>query len=844
MVKIKKPKKGFIENEVIFTDDEMEIDSTLKKIISEKIQEDDLNISKLMDSSDKDEVFDTDKKIQEMRSTYKGIFMQPDVRDGRDVNSKHDVHSSGDSLSSAPPTYIGGMKIDNRVLDLEKKHCRLPGWRGRSIFPIDNRGSGEHRDVIQKMTTGTTKDRQLLEVLEDVITRNKEEYEIDDGNNEDLEGEHEHAAAAAAAADDVDDTENENTNENKVDKSHSLDLESQQDSHTETDGYGDSNEETCRQQVTSPKITETDSIQVERDVCIKNRDGENDKESDSVVTSTVVDQREGQGNTDNLIVIEPSEAKQEVKQDSINSDSVNTNSTNKYYVYDVKTGMAYDIRDLDLSSFNQLFLVDAVQTPNGVQHRVTQVAIATPDTTPPDTTTTEKPSLTNIPVVLTPEKPAAPTTDNVPTTEKPSLTNIQVVVTPEKPAAPTTDNIPSPQAGEVHVLKMIVEDVDFADVKVKKEPCSDDDNISTESDTKTNEKKRDEQPNIREHDGQLNQNDNEKRDRENKVSEHSVQPNITKCDGQLNQNDNEKRDRQDKVSGHDGEKHNKPDEGKDKDDSIVTDADKQASEEKKFDVHENEVSGQCDGEEDPLIENDENKPDDEKDGQKAQEEEVIDNVENKPDDEKDGKKPQEDEVIENEEKPDDEKDGQNLQENEVIDNEENKPDDEKDGKKPQEEEVIDNEENKPDDKKDGKKPQEDEVIENEEKPDAEKDGQNFQEDEVIENKEKKGDDEKDKEDSVLEGKVIEQCHGHDNVEEEEKKKRDDVTEENDGVIELRDGHDKEEETKHDVTDENEGVIQQCDGHDKEEKEKKSDVTQEEAHVVSVRDGHDKEEEEK
>ena len=69
IVKIKKLKKGFIENEVVFTDDEMEIDSTLKNNIGEnleKVQEDDLNISKLMDSSDKDEVFDTDKKSQEM----------------------------------------------------------------------------------------------------------------------------------------------------------------------------------------------------------------------------------------------------------------------------------------------------------------------------------------------------------------------------------------------------------------------------------------------------------------------------------------------------------------------------------------------------------------------------------------------------------------------------------------------------------------------------------------------------------------------------------------------------------------------------------------------------------
>ena len=156
------------------------------------------------------------------------------------------------------------------------------------------------------MSTGT-KDRQLLEVLDEVITRNKAEYEIDDGNNEDPEGESEHAA-------DDDDLENENTNKNEVvDKSHSLDLESQQNSHTETDGYCDSNEETCRQQVTSQKLIETDSIQVDRDICTKNRDGENDKESDSVVTSTVVDQHDGQGNTDNLIVIQPSQAKQEAK---------------------------------------------------------------------------------------------------------------------------------------------------------------------------------------------------------------------------------------------------------------------------------------------------------------------------------------------------------------------------------------------------------------------------------------------------------------------------------------------------------------------------------------------------
>ena len=38
IVKIKKPKKGFIENEVVFTDDEMDIDSTLKNNIGENLE--------------------------------------------------------------------------------------------------------------------------------------------------------------------------------------------------------------------------------------------------------------------------------------------------------------------------------------------------------------------------------------------------------------------------------------------------------------------------------------------------------------------------------------------------------------------------------------------------------------------------------------------------------------------------------------------------------------------------------------------------------------------------------------------------------------------------------------
>ena len=113
------------------------------------------------------------------------------------------------------------------------------------IFPIDNRGLGAHCDVIQQMSTGTSKDRQLLEVLDEVITR----------NNEELNGKEESKHAD-------DDLEDENKTKNDaVDKSHSLDLESQQESHSETNGYGDSTEDTSKLvPVTSQEMIETESV--------------------------------------------------------------------------------------------------------------------------------------------------------------------------------------------------------------------------------------------------------------------------------------------------------------------------------------------------------------------------------------------------------------------------------------------------------------------------------------------------------------------------------------------------------------------------------------------------------
>ena len=257
--------------------------------------------------------------------------------------------------------------------------------------------------------------------------------------------------------------------------------------------------------------------------------------------------------------------------------------------------MAFDILDLDLSSFNQLFLIGPVHTATGVQHRVTQVqlatgtAIATPDTPPPDTTTTEKPSLTNITDNLPSQHDGEENKhdeekDNLPSPHVNNSCTVSVVVTPEKPA----DNIPSPHAGEVHVLKMIVEDVDL-DVHVKKEPEEkkvDEDQVATPDtppppDTATTDK-----------------------------------PSMT------NIMDNLPSQHEDQVIGHDEEENN-CDEEKEKEDSVV------------HVVHDGQKP-----QEDEMIENEDNKHDDKKDKDASivsdvQKPQVIEKEKNKPDDEKD-----------------------------------------------------------------------------------------------------------------------------------------------------------------------------------------------------------------
>ena len=459
-VVLKKPKKGFLNNEVIFSDDDdTEIDNTLKNNIGEdlKVQVEDLNVSKILDSSDKEEIFEIAEKktVDSISSQYPALFVRPkrDVQDSeRDVNSdsKRDVHDSEHDVNSdskhdvqdskrdvvnsdskrdvnsdseghvqdsnvqdvnsdserdiqefvsPPPMYMGDIKVNTRVLAEEEKYCENPGWRKGISVPVDSRGRGEHQTIISHMEQGGEKDRKLLELLNALTEYESEPEKLVEGETAD---ESENAPKSE-----------EEDKQDSVDKSHSLELESAPDSHTETDGYGDSNEESVpvKENIKRDGLVEKsdgtekngdrnedeenikrdglvgkcdgtekngdrneDEENIERDGLVGKRDG-TEKNGDRRCISInededgLVGKREhnGDGMGTGTIIIKPSQGNEECNYSHQERD--------QNLVYDFETGKAYDIGDIDFSSFSQLYLIDAVATETGLQPTVTELTI-------------------------------------------------------------------------------------------------------------------------------------------------------------------------------------------------------------------------------------------------------------------------------------------------------------------------------------------------------------------------------------------------------------------------------------------------------------------------------------
>ena len=156
-VVIKKPKTGFINNELFPPDDEELSDTTLKNNISvalAQIGEEDIEVNQLVD---------------------------------HDVTNRDVTNCDGTT-----PDKMNLFNRDRKVLfhtsDDEYRVDKTPGiiderWRIKcNSYPVDNRGFGQHRDVLNQMQSRDTRDQNLIQILHDVIDpeENKDDDDVDD----------------------------------------------------------------------------------------------------------------------------------------------------------------------------------------------------------------------------------------------------------------------------------------------------------------------------------------------------------------------------------------------------------------------------------------------------------------------------------------------------------------------------------------------------------------------------------------------------------------------------------------------------------------------------------------
>ena len=203
-----------------------------------------------------------------------------------------------------------------------------------------------------------------------------------------------------------------------------MELESAPESHTETDGYGDSNEESVPVEENKKRdglVEKSDGTEkngdrnkdeenIKRDGLVgkcdgtekngdRNKDEENierderaglvgtrdgtekngdrrcisiNEDEENIERDGLVGKPEHNGGMGTgTIIIKPSQGNEECNYSHQERD--------QNLVYDFETGKAYDIGDIDFSSFSQLYLIDAVATETGIQPTITELTIRSTD---------------------------------------------------------------------------------------------------------------------------------------------------------------------------------------------------------------------------------------------------------------------------------------------------------------------------------------------------------------------------------------------------------------------------------------------------------------------------------
>ena len=158
-VKLRKPKKGFIKNEIVYSDDDnFSHDETLRNNlnIAESTIDSALNAIENLNKSD---LMDD----KELNKDKRDVHNQKQERDAQNQQENRDVQNEND-----------------------KKYYYDPNWRERiGSWSVDNRGFGRHNEVLENMAAGNEQDQALIGVLNQVVAN--QDMTLDYGENVDEE---------------------------------------------------------------------------------------------------------------------------------------------------------------------------------------------------------------------------------------------------------------------------------------------------------------------------------------------------------------------------------------------------------------------------------------------------------------------------------------------------------------------------------------------------------------------------------------------------------------------------------------------------------------------------------
>ena len=178
---IKKPKTGFIDNE-LFPDDSLDVSyDTLKSNINKSIsrlEADDIDLDNIIKD---DGIVDTDCDVTVGDTDHDETlgYSDCDVTVSDADVPKCDVTVSDADVPKRDPMNLFARNRPDPVFtdDDDYRIDRTPGvfdpkWRIRTnSYPIDNRGFGQHDAVLQQMTQEDEHDKHLMQVLSHVVSQ-------------------------------------------------------------------------------------------------------------------------------------------------------------------------------------------------------------------------------------------------------------------------------------------------------------------------------------------------------------------------------------------------------------------------------------------------------------------------------------------------------------------------------------------------------------------------------------------------------------------------------------------------------------------------------------------------